>query len=80
MKITMRTTIIRHVNPTGKAVIFELKYTSNINAMARLAEDALRQIEGKQYDSPLLKAGFKEKNIVKYGICFCKKMCLVKVR
>jgi len=72
--------IVRHVNPTGKAVIFELKYTSDIKAMDRLTDVALRQIEEKQYDRALLQSGFKKDNIVNYGICFCKKLCLVKVQ
>lgn len=70
--------IVRHVNPTGKAVIFELKCTSNRHAMEKLVEDALNQIEEKQYDRALLQSGFEKVNIIKYGISFCKKLCLVK--
>jgi len=72
--------IVRHVNPTGKAVIFELKYTDKIDSMEKLAEDALIQIADRQYDRALLQSGYNKDNIIKYGICFCKKLCLVKAQ
>jgi len=72
--------IVRHVSPTGKAIIFELKYTDKIGSMETLVESALKQIEEKEYDRPLLLSGFSKDNIIKYGICFCKKTCLVKAQ
>lgn len=72
--------IVRHVNLTGKAIIFELKYADKINLMEKLTEKALDQIEEKQYDSSLLQAGFAKDNIIKYGISFYKKLCMVKAR
>ena len=72
--------IVRHINQNGKAIIFELKYTVQANAMESLANQAIRQIEEQQYDRALLQAGFVEDNIIKYGVCFHKKSCLVKVK
>ena len=72
--------IVRHINQNGKAIIFELKYTVQANAMESLANQAIRQIEEQQYDRALLQAGFGKDNIIKYGVCFHKKSCLVKVK
>ena len=72
--------IVRHVSPTGKAIIFELKFTDKIGSMETLVESALKQIEEKEYDRSLLLSGFSKDNIIKYGICFCKKTCLVKAQ
>ena len=72
--------IVRHINQNGKAIIFELKYTDQANAMESLANQAIRQIEEQQYDRALLQAGFGKDNIIKYGVCFHKKSCLVKVK
>ena len=72
--------IVRHVSPTGKAVIFEIKYTDKMSAMEARADSALTQIEEKGYDRSLLRAGFAKDNIIKYGVCFYKKTCFIKAR
>lgn len=59
------------------AFIYEFKYSSDekkdLNA---LAEEALAQIDGKKYETELLKSGIKE--IVKIGIAFRGKNAVVK--
>lgn len=72
--------IVRHVSPTGKAIIFELKYTDKMSLMETLAGSAIKQIEEKDYDRSLLQAGFAKDSIIKYGICFYKKTCIVKAQ
>lgn len=72
--------IVRHVSPTGKAVIFEIKYTDKMSAMEARADSALTQIEENGYDRSLLRAGFAKDNIIKYGVCFYKKTCFIKAR
>ena len=72
--------IVRHVSPTGKAVIFEIKYTDKMSAMEARADSALTQIDEKEYDRSLLQAGFAKDNIIKYGVCFYKKTCFIKAR
>ena len=59
-----------------KAVIIEIKATSNDVDMDELAADALSQIEEKNYALPFTKQS-KITDIYAYGIVFCKKDCLV---
>ncbi|MBQ8022735.1 MAG: AAA family ATPase [Succinivibrio sp.] len=59
-----------------KAVIIEIKATSNDVDMDELAADALSQIEDKNYALPFTKQS-KITEIYAYGIVFCKKDCLV---
>ena len=59
-----------------KAVIIEIKATSNEENMDELATNALSQIEEKNYALPFLKQS-KITDIYAYGLVFCKKDCLV---
>ena len=59
-----------------KAVIIEIKATSNDEDMDELAADALSQIEEKNYALPFTKQS-KITEIYAYGLVFCKKDCLV---
>ena len=59
----------------GRAIILELKVTDNINEMENSCIKALEQIEKLHYDSDITKEGYID--IIKYGICFYKKECLV---
>ena len=44
--------------------------------MEKLCQEALRQIDERHYDEGLIDEGYLK--ILKYGICFCKKSCMVK--
>ena len=59
-----------------KAVIIEIKATSNEEDMDELATNALSQIEEKNYAQPFIKQS-KITEIYAYGLVFCKKDCLV---
>ena len=59
-----------------KAVIIEIKATTNDEEMDELAAKALTQIEDKNYALPFTKQS-KITEIYAYGIVFCKKDCLV---
>ena len=59
-----------------KAVIIEIKATSNEEDMDELAAKALSQIEEKNYALPFFKQS-KITEIYAYGLVFCKKDCLV---
>ncbi len=59
-----------------KAVIIEIKATSNDEDMDELASDALSQIEENNYALPFTKQS-KITGIYAYGLVFCKKDCLV---
>jgi hypothetical protein len=60
----------------GKAVIFEFKLAPNAKTLAKACEDALKQIEDKNYAAYWDEEGYK--NIIKYGIGFYKKRCEVR--
>lgn len=68
--------VIRYPNSRGAAVILELKVAKNIRQLEEKCDEALRQIEDKEYDKPLLNEGYT--NILKYGITFYKKDCMIK--
>ncbi|MDY5063249.1 MAG: PD-(D/E)XK nuclease domain-containing protein, partial [Succinivibrio sp.] len=59
-----------------KAVIIEIKATTNDEEMDELATNALSQIEEKNYALPFFKQS-KITEIFAYGLVFCKKDCLV---
>jgi hypothetical protein len=68
--------IIRYPNRRGAAVILELKVAKNIRQLEAKCDEALQQIEDKGYDKPLIEEGYT--NILKYGITFYKKDCMIK--
>lgn len=59
------------------AIILELKRASRYTQMDGLCEAALTQIIEKNYQAELLDEGYTK--IRSYGICFCKKSCMVKM-
>ncbi len=59
----------------GKAIILELKVAHRIDDMENQCKAALRQIETQNYAAELAAEGFSE--IIKYGIAFFKKGCMV---
>ena len=58
------------------AYVFEFKRAGKKGEMEQKAEEALGQIEEKRYDWELRELGYEE--IIKYGICFFGKDCVVK--
>lgn len=64
------------LDETQPVIIVELKHVDKFNQMEKGCEEALEQIERQDYAAGVLEEGYE--NIVKYGICFCKKSCVVK--
>ena len=60
--------------PERSGIVIELKYADDGNLEAACAE-ALRQIEERKYAEGLKRWGMKK--IIKYGIAFCEKECMV---
>lgn len=60
--------------PERTAIVIELKYAEDGNLEAACSE-ALKQIEEKKYAEGLKRRGTKK--IIKYGIAFCEKECMV---
>ena len=69
--------IIRAVSRRGAAVILELKVAKSFDELEKKADEALLQIEEKNYEAELRSDGYK--NIIKYGIAFYGKDCLIKL-
>lgn len=64
-----------HAVRGGRAVIMELKAVKSYGQMGNACQDALKQIEDRNYEAALHTEGYE--NIKKYGICFYRKECLV---
>ncbi|MDR2591910.1 MAG: ATP-binding protein [Chitinispirillales bacterium] len=60
----------------GKAIIFEFKLAPNAKALSTACEDALKQIEDKNYAAYWDEEDYK--CIIKYGIGFYKKRCEIR--
>ncbi|MGN0263810.1 MAG: AAA family ATPase [Oliverpabstia sp.] len=68
--------LLKPYDERNPVVIIEIKFTDKFSSMEKKCEDALQQIENKAYAAGPLDEGYK--TILKYGICFCKKSCMVK--
>lgn len=69
---------IKAVSKRGIAIVIEFKIANNIDDLEKRADEAIKQIEDRQYDKELSSEGYK--NIFKYGIAFYQKDCLVKIK
>lgn len=67
--------ILKTPSVRGGAVILELKVTDRFDQMEECCWKALQQIEDRDYESGLRTEGYR--NVMKYGICFYRKECLV---
>ncbi|MDY3238901.1 MAG: AAA family ATPase [Anaerovoracaceae bacterium] len=67
--------ILKESRFRGRAVIFEIKTAKEFSEMEKKCSEALQQIEDRKYEEELLREGCRE--ILKYGICFLKKGCIV---
>lgn len=63
-------------SPKQPAVIIELKRADRFTQMEKMCDLALQQIEEKRYAQELESEGYHQ--ILEYGICFCRKHCMVK--
>lgn len=63
---------------TQPVIIIEIKQAEKFHQMEDGCEKALEQIRCQNYAAGVLDEGYE--NILEYGICFCKKSCVVKGR
>ena len=63
-------------DPKKSVIIIEVKRAEKYSEMEKKCEEALQQIEEKNYAAEYFDEGYK--GVVKYGFCFCKKSCMVK--
>ena len=68
--------LLKPFSPKQPAIILELKRAHKFIQMEELCDKALEQIEERKYDTELVDEGYQ--SILKYGICFCGKNCMVK--
>lgn len=68
--------ILRTPSVRGLAIIIEIKAVDKLSDLESGCETALHQIEDKRYEASLRDEGYE--TIIKYGICFYKKECMVK--
>ena len=62
-------------NPRDPAIIFEVKTRNKFNQMEAGLKEAYNQIRDMRYEEGVLDDGYL--GVVSYGICFCKKSCIV---
>jgi hypothetical protein len=60
------------------AIIIEIKATDDYRKLDAKSDEALQQIDEKKYDAELIQNGYQK--IIKYGIAFCQKDCMVKLQ
>ena len=70
--------VIKNVLTREIAVILEIKSVDKNETLDSMCDAALKQIEDRQYEVGLVNEGYK--NIVKFGIAFKGKQCMVKRR
>ena len=70
--------IVQSTVKKGKAIIIEIKVAKDIKELEKKCNEALEQIEKNKYDVELIQYGYKD--ILKYGITFFKKKCMVKLK
>lgn len=68
--------IIKNVLTREIAVILEIKSVGKNETLDQMCDAALKQIEDRQYEVSLVNEGYKK--ILKYGIAFEGKRCMVK--
>ena len=60
---------------TDPAYIFEIKVRKKFNEMEGGLRDAYTQIMERGYEEGILDEGYA--GVVSYGVCFCKKNCIL---
>lgn len=68
--------LLKYPSVRGKAVILELKVSGTYQGLEEKCDEALRQIEERNYASELHAEGYQD--ILKYGVAFYRKECMVK--
>lgn len=69
--------IVKYPSVRGKAIIIETKVSKTYDGLETKCDEALEQIETQKYDEALRREGYRD--IVKYGVAFYRKECMVKV-
>ncbi len=68
--------LLKYPSVRGKAVILEIKISKTYQGLEAKCQEALRQIEEQKYEEALRQEGYGQ--ILKYGVAFYRKECMVK--
>ena len=68
--------LLKYPSVRGKAIILEIKVAHTYQELESKCDEALRQIEEQKYEEPLRQEGYSD--ILKYGVAFYRKECMVK--
>lgn len=68
--------VLKYPSVRGKAVILEIKVARTYQELESKCDEAFRQIDEQKYEEALRQEGYS--NILKYGIAFYRKECMVK--
>ena len=68
--------VLKYPSVRGKAVILDIKVARTYQELESKCDEALRQIDEQKYEEALRQEGYS--NILKYGIAFYRKECMVK--
>ena len=68
--------VLKYPSIRGKAVIIEIKVAGSWKELEKKCTEALKQIEEKNYEAELRREGYQD--IMKYGVAFYRKECMVK--
>lgn len=68
--------LLKYPSVRGKAVIIEIKVSKSYQGLGEKCDEALEQIEAQRYEEALRQEGYQ--NILKYGVAFYRKECMVK--
>lgn len=69
--------LVRYPSVRGKAVIIEIKVSKTYQGLEEKCDEALNQIEDQKYEEALRQEGYQD--ILKYGVAFYRKECMVKL-
>ena len=68
--------LLKYPSVKGKAVILEIKVSKTYQGLEAKCREALQQIEEQKYEEALRQEGYSQ--ILKYGVAFYRKECMVK--
>ena len=68
--------LVRYPSVRGKAIIIEIKVSKTYQGLEEKCVEALEQIEKQDYAAALRQEGYQD--ILKYGVAFYRKECMVK--
>ena len=70
--------LVRYPSVRGKAIIIEIKVAKTYQGLEEKCDEALQQIEEQKYEEALRQEGYQD--ILKYGVAFYRKECMVKAK